>query len=93
MCLIKSGEYLLSGGLSRRLLGVNADKLSFPAFVFELNKSFDQRKQRVVLAAADVFAGLPFRTALTRENVAAENMLAAEFLQAKPLRMRIAAVP
>jgi hypothetical protein len=35
---------------------------------------------------------LPFCTALTGENISAEYALAAEFLQAEPLRIRIAPV-
>ena len=60
--------------------GVDADELAFAAFVFELDKALDQREQRVVLTAADVVAGLPFGAALTCNDVAAENVLAAKFL-------------
>ena len=58
---------------------VNADKLTFLTFVFEFNKAFDQRKERIVFTAPDVFARFPFRAALSRQNVAAENVFAAEF--------------
>ncbi len=64
---------------------INADKLSFAAFVFKLHYSLDQREERVVFSAADIFAGLPFRAPLTRKNVAAEHVLSAEFLKPQPL--------
>jgi hypothetical protein len=73
-------------------LSVNANELAFSAFVLELYETFDQREQCIVFATANVFAGLPFRAALTRKNIAAENLLPAEFFQTQPLRMRIAAV-
>jgi hypothetical protein len=73
-------------------LGVYADELTSLTLVFEFDEAFDQSKERVVLAAADVVAGFPLSSALTCENVAAEHTLAAEFLKPEPLRMRIAAV-
>ena len=53
--------------------------------VFEFNEAFDKSEQRVVFATANAVARLPFRTALARENVAAENVLAAEFFESEPL--------
>ena len=73
--------------------GIDADKLALLALVFKFDKAFDQGKQRIVLAAADVVAGLPFGSALAGEDVAAEDVLAAEFLEPKPLGGRVAAVP
>lgn len=73
--------------------GIYADELALAALVFKFYKTFDQSKERIVLAAAYVLAGLPFCTALTSQNVAAEDMLAAKFLKPKPLRVRIATVP
>jgi hypothetical protein len=66
-------------------LSVDADELSFRAFVFEFHKSLDQCKQRIVLTAANTIAGLPLCTALASQDIAAEYMLAAEFLEAKSL--------
>jgi len=71
---------------------VNTDELTFAAFVLKFNETFDQREQCVVFTDADVVAGLPFGAALTSEDVAAENVLAAKFLEPKPLCMRIATV-
>ena len=65
--------------------GVDADELAFAAFVFELDKALDQREQCVVFTTADIVAGLPFGAALACDNVAAENVLAAEFLETEPL--------
>jgi hypothetical protein len=59
---------------------VYADELTLAALVFEFNEALDQRKERIVLSAADVFAGLPFGSALTGKNIAAEHLFAAEFL-------------
>ena len=61
-------------------LGVYADEFAFLALVLKLDKAFDQSKERVVLAAADIIARLPLRAALTRQDVAAEDFLPAEFL-------------
>ena len=65
-----------------RSFRVDADELAFHAFVFKFDDSVDQRKQSIVFAAPDVFARFPLRAALTRQDIAAENLLAAEFLQA-----------
>jgi len=73
-------------------LGVNAYEFSFPALVLKLHETLDQREQRIVFAAAYIFARLPFRTALTRKDIPAENFLPAEFLQTQALRMRITTV-
>jgi hypothetical protein len=79
-------------GYFNGLFGVNADEFAFLAFVFEFYEAFDQCKKRIVFADADVIARLPFRAALTREYIAAENVFAAEFLESEPLCIRIAAV-
>src|SRR5215813_13465531 len=77
---------------SRLLRWVHADEFSRAPLVFKLDDAVNQRKQSVVFAATDVLARLPFRAALTRENISAEHALAAELLQAQPLRIRIAPV-
>src|ERR1041384_7662419 len=77
---------------SRLLRWVHADEFSRAPLVFKLHDAVNQRKQSVVFAAADILARLPFRAALTRENISAEHALAAELLQAKPLRIRVAPV-
>src|SRR5712675_1613879 len=50
------------------------------------------REQRVIGSDTDVHAGAIHRAALTNQDVAREHVLAAEFLDAETLGMRIAAV-
>ena len=71
---------------------IDADELAASAFVFKFDDALDQREERVVFAAADVVARLPLGAALTCDDVAAEHALAAKFLEAQSLRMRIAPV-
>jgi len=84
-----STETLLSSSL---LQWINADELSGPALVLKLHDTINKRKQGIVLAAADVVARFPPGATLASDDVAAENFLAAELLQAQSLRMRVAAV-
>src|ERR1700677_3710756 len=51
-----------------------------------------EREQRMVLAHADVFAGMELRAALTHDDVAGFNRLAAENLHAETLSRRVATV-
>src|SRR5580765_1786772 len=53
----------------------------------------DQREQRVVLAGADIAAGMELGAALTHEDRAGRDLLAAEHLHAEHLRLGVAAVP
>ena len=76
----------------RGTFGVDADELAPAALVFEFDEALDKSKERIVLAAADVVAGLPLSSALAGKDVAAEDMLTAKFLEPKPLCIRIAAV-
>src|SRR5215510_13354290 len=62
------------------------------AAVDEANHSIHLRKQRIVLTAANVFAGLQTRAALTHDDRATANQLSSERLYSKPLRIRVAAV-
>ena len=58
----------------------------------EANDAVDLRKQRIVLADADVGAGMEMRAALTDKNVAREHELTIRALHAEALRMAVAAV-
>jgi hypothetical protein len=80
---------LLSSSLLHR---INADELPASTFVFKLNDAVNQRKQRIVLTAADIVARLPLRTALACDDVAAEHSLAAKFFQTQALRLRVATI-
>jgi hypothetical protein len=66
----------------------------FAAFSFgsERNLSIDKREQRVVLTHSDIIAGVPGRAALTGDDVAGHDGLAAECLQAKAAARGVAAV-
>jgi hypothetical protein len=52
----------------------------------------DQREERIVLAFADVFAGLVLGATLANQDRARIHQLATETLYAEPLTVRIAAV-
>src|SRR5579872_5606577 len=52
-----------------------------------------QCEQRVVLTHPDVFARADARAALAHQDVARNNLLAAEALDAQPLCVGVAAVP
>src|SRR6185503_144901 len=82
-------ESFLSSSL---LQWINADELSGAALVFKLDDAIDQCEQRIILAAAHVVAGFPLGATLARDDVAAENFLAAKFLKSEPLRLRVATV-
>ena len=71
----------------RGALGVNADEFTFLALVLKFDEALDQREQRVVFAPAYVVAGLPLCAALPCNDIAAENVLATEFLETEPLRV------
>jgi hypothetical protein len=72
--------------------GLDADIAAVSAPVRELHVAGYEREKRVVLALADVFAGLVPRAALTHKNRACVDELPAEALYAQPLSVRIAAV-
>lgn len=58
----------------------------------ELDGTLAQSEQGVVLAAADVLAGVEVGATLTNDDVAGDNMLAAVTLHAKALRTGIATI-
>ena len=71
---------------------INADEFALAALILELNNAFDQSEQRVILAASDILAGLPFRSPLAGKDIATKHVLTTEFFKSEPLRVRIAAV-
>ena len=75
---------LVRGGLGL-LRGLNADEAAVTAPVNEFYMTGDERKERVVLPLAHVFAGLVLGSALAHENRARVDELAAEALDAQPL--------
>src|SRR5690606_31784611 len=58
----------------------------------ELNLAVDQREQGVVLADADVGAGVETGAALAHDDRASRDLLAAKNLDAQSLRFRVATV-
>src|SRR5262249_43939644 len=71
---------------------LDRDDAAVPAVVAVPDDARDLREERVVLAAAHVVAGEELRAALPDEDRAARHELAAEGLDAEPLRVRVAAV-
>lgn len=57
------------------------------------NNAFYQGKQGVVLAAADVIAGVNLGAALPINDIAGFNAFAAKFFTTKALAARVSAVP
>ena len=69
----------LHGLRGRRLLQrVNADEFPRAALVFKLHYAVQQREERIVLTSADVLPGLPFGSALPRNDIAAPHVLTAK---------------
>ena len=62
------------------------------AFAVEINRAGLQRKERPVPSGAHVLAGVPLGAALTDENIASDDWLAAELLDAQTLGIRVATV-
>src|SRR4029077_3728020 len=77
-----------------RRLGHRLNRYEYAALGFgpEFDAAVGQGKQRMIFGQADIGARVPFGAALARDNVAGENLLAAENLQAEPLTVRVAAV-
>src|SRR3954453_10365807 len=72
---------------------IDFDKLAHLSTVDELNHAIHFREKRVVFTAADVQARLDASAALAHDDGAAQHSLTAKCFYAKPLCVRIAAVP
>src|SRR5579872_4498426 len=59
----------------------------------EMHAAIAEREKCVVLTHSDILAGPELRSALTHDNVAAGDGLAAKNLHAEPLARRVAPVP
>src|SRR5690606_7763079 len=70
----------------------DADAAPARAVILELHPAVDLRKQRVVLAEADIETRLELATALTDENRPTGHDVAIVPLDAQPLRVRVAPV-
>ena len=78
------------GLLSRKRL--DEGKAPLVAAIPELHRAADLGKQRIVLADADIQAGLDRCSTLPHDNRAAGDHLAAKGLHAQPLGIRVASV-
>src|SRR3954471_22124664 len=67
-------------------------KLAHRALVDKLHRAGDLREQSVILATANIDAGLIAGAALADDDRTTRNQLAAENFHAKPLCVRIAAI-
>ncbi len=68
------------------------DELAVAALVFEKHHTRDHRVQAVVLGAFHIPARLVTRAALTNQNAAAGNQLAAKSLDSQPLPVGVTSV-
>src|SRR5262245_38872340 len=80
----------LFGGERRRRSHVDLDLAA--AALAERHDAVGGGEQRVVAADADIVTGVHLGAALTDQDVAREDLLAAEALHTQPLALRIAAV-
>src|SRR5215204_6338156 len=72
--------------------GIDTDLVAALALVLELHLALDQGVDRVVVAHADVRARMPLRAALADDDVARDDPLAAELLDAAVFRIAVAPV-
>jgi len=70
----------------------NADKLTHPAAIPELDNPANPGKQRVILSPADILAGFVLRSPLPYQDRTTQNRLPAKSLDTEPLGVRIAAI-
>src|SRR5207237_1675621 len=85
----------LFGRLRRRFLvplGHDRDVFASAAAAAELHRAVHGGEDRVVAAHADIGAGVKLGAALAHDDVAGQDDLAAEFLDAEPFAGAVAAV-
>jgi len=64
---------------------IDVDEAAMLATILETNHAIDLGEEGIVLATADVGAGLERCTTLTNDDAAAEDGLATEYLDSEPL--------
>ena len=74
------------------LVGVDADGLLARVAGLEADDAVDLGEQRIILADADVGAGMEVRTALANKNVAREDELTVRALRPETLALAVSAV-
>lgn len=62
------------------------------ARLLEADRAFDERENGVVAPEADVLTGMPLGPPLTKDDVARDDVLATELLDAEPLTGAVASV-
>ena len=72
---------------------VNADLFLILAHSLKTDDAVDQSKEGIILAAADICAGMDFGAPLSNENIARKNELPVRTLGTKTLRRAISPVP
>jgi hypothetical protein len=70
----------------------NIDPLSGLSDTLKFHPPFNQGKQRIIAAFADVHAGIDPRTALAHQDAAGSNELSVKTLDAKKLRIAVTAI-
>ena len=83
---------LESSGAFGLLFRVHADLETRAILVLELHDAVDERVNREISSEADVAARMPLRAALTDDDVAGDDFLSAELLDATVLRIAVATV-
>jgi hypothetical protein len=68
-----------------RLVGLGKGHVDAASFAVEEDVAFDEGKEGVVFAHANVCAGVPFRSALADDDVARDDFFATEFFDAEAL--------
>jgi len=87
MSEIRLYRKLVEAGKQNQPLLPNSDRIDiYPATgAIEAHVSIYQRKNRVIAAEPHIFPGQKFGPALTNNNVASNNHLAAKFFHTQPL--------
>jgi hypothetical protein len=75
-----------------RLLLSDRDDADASATLLEVDRAGDQSEQTIVLGALDVTAGVELRSALTEDDAAGRDQLAAVGFDTEALRLGIATV-
>ena len=71
---------------------IDADLIAALAVVLELHDAVDESVDREISSKTDIAAGVPLRAALADDDVAGNDLLAAELLHAAVLWIAVASV-
>ena len=72
--------------------GIDADLLLVFSETLKADNACQLRIERIIIADADIVAGMKYGAALTDEDAASTDALAIRTLNAEPLRMAVTAV-